>query len=154
MTMHTPIQARFHQAHLDRLARIEGRVYRPVPAAPVAVTPEPEPVVAPREPWFRIVGLEAPTIRDVQEIVGEFYGFSIVDLRSVRRDFPLARVRQIAMYLAKTVTEKTLPEIGRRFGGRDHTTAMHAVRRIKSLMLVDRELSDEVEELKLRLEAL
>lgn len=67
---------------------------------------------------------------------------------------PLARVRQVAMYLAKTHTPKSFPEISRRFGGRDHTTAMHAVRRIKALLETDRELADEVAEIKYRLECL
>ena len=93
-------------------------------------------------------------IKDVQVVTAEFYGFSINDLRSIRRDFPLVRVRQVAMYLAKTLTEKSMPEIGRRFGGRDHTTILHAVRRIKALMETDRELADEVAEIKYRLECL
>lgn len=149
----TSLQQALHQAHLARLARIESRAYRPAPAAPVVV-PEPEPAAPPHRTWFRIVGVGVPLIRDIQEVVAEFYGFSINDLRSIRRDFPLTRVRQVAMYLAKTLTEKTLPEIGRCFGGRDHTTVLHAVRRIKALMQVDHELADEIEELKLRLEAL
>lgn len=144
-----------HQAHLARLARIEGRAYRPAPSAsPIVVVTEPEPAAPPHRTWFRIVGLGAPTIRDVQEIVADFYGFSIIDLHSQRRDFPLARVRQIAMYLAKTLTEKSMPEIGRRFGGRDHTTIHHAVRKIGNLIKTDHELADEIAELKYRLEAL
>lgn len=158
MTMHTPAQAKFHQAHLARLARIEGRAYRPAPSAsPIAAEPAVPPRVEeikPRGIWFRIVGVGVPLIRDIQEAVAEFYGFSINDLRSIRRDFPLVRVRQVAMYLAKTLTEKSMPEIGRRFGGRDHTTVLHAVRKIEALVLVDRELADEIAELKSRLEAL
>lgn len=153
----TSLQQSFHQAHLARLARIEGRSYRP---APVTI-PEPEPVepapaeeIEPRALWFRIVGSGIPLIRDVQEVVADFYGFSIVDLHSKRRDFPLARVRQVAMYLAKTLTEKSMPEIGRRFGGRDHTTVLHAVRKIGNLIQTDRELADEIAELKSRLETL
>lgn len=147
------LQQALHQAHLARLARIESRAYRPAPAAPVVV-PEPEPAAPPHRTWFRIVGVGVPLIRDIQEVVADFYGFSIIDLHSQRRDFPLARVRQIAMYLAKTVTEKSMPEIGRRFGGRDHTTIHHAVRKIGNLIKTDHELADEIAELKYRLEAL
>ena len=152
----TSALAKFHQAHLERLARINR--------APPPKKPPPAPVAAPRaipeqpsrewKPWFRIIGAGAPTIKDVQVVTAEFYGFSINDLRSIRRDFPLVRVRQVAMYLAKTLTEKSMPEIGRRFGGRDHTTILHAVRRIKALMETDRELADEVAEIKYRLECL
>lgn len=149
----TSLQQALHQAHLARLARIESRAYRPAPAAPVVV-PEPEPAAPPHRTWFRIVGVGVPLIRDIQEVVADFYGFSIIDLHSQRRDFPLARVRQIAMYLAKTVTEKSMPEIGRRFGGRDHTTIHHAVRKIGNLIKTDHELADEIAELKYRLEAL
>lgn len=158
MTMHTPAQAKFHQAHLARLARIESKAYRPAPSAsPIAAEPAVPPRVEeikPRSIWFRIVGVGVPLIRDIQEAVAEFYGFSIIDLHSQRRDFPLARVRQVAMYLAKTLTEKSMPEIGRRFGGRDHTTIHHAVRKIGNLIKTDHELADEIAELKYRLEAL
>ena len=153
--------AKFHQAHLERLARINRA---PPPKKPPPKKPPPAPVAAPRaipeqpsrewKPWFRIIGAGAPTIKDIQVVTAEFYGFSINDLRSIRRDFPLVRVRQVAMYLAKTLTEKSMPEIGRRFGGRDHTTILHAVRRIKALMETDRELADEVAEIKYRLECL
>jgi chromosomal replication initiator protein len=106
------------------------------------------------QPWFRIIGAGAPTIKDIQVVTAEFYGIPESDMRSHRRDCPVARIRQVAMYLAKATTPKTFPEIGRRFGGRDHTTAMHAVRRIKALMEMDRELADEVAEIKFRLECL
>ena len=149
--------AKFHQAHLERLARINR--------APPPKKPSPVPVVAaPRaipeqpsrewKPWFRIIGAGAPMIKDIQVVTAEFYGVPEADMRSQRRDMPLARVRQIGMYLAKTLTPKSFPEIGRRFGGRDHTTAMHAVRRIEALMETDRELADEVAEIKYRLECL
>lgn len=87
-------------------------------------------------------------------VTAEFYGIPESDMRSQRRDMPVARIRQVAMYLAKAMTEKSMPEIGRRFGGKDHTTILHAVRRIKALMETDRELADEVAEIKYRLECL
>jgi chromosomal replication initiator protein len=67
---------------------------------------------------------------------------------SSRRTANVVRPRQIAMYLAKTLTLRSLPEIGRRFGGRDHTTVLHAVRKIETLADGDKALSEEIEILK------
>mgnify|MGYP003330593589 FL=1 len=64
---------------------------------------------------------------------------------SARRARSIARPRQIAMYLAKNLTTSSYPEIGRKFGGRDHTTIMHAVKKIEELLIHDNELSDDVE---------
>ena len=64
----------------------------------------------------------------------------------------MVRPRQVAMYLAKTLTLRSLPEIGRRFGGRDHTTVLHAVRKIEGLVARDTALSEEVESLKRQLQ--
>jgi chromosomal replication initiator protein len=64
---------------------------------------------------------------------------------SARRSRSIARPRQIAMYLAKNLTTSSYPEIGRKFGGRDHTTIMHAVKKIEELLIHDSELSDDVE---------
>ena len=64
-----------------------------------------------------------------------------------------ARPRQIAMYLAKQLTSRSLPEIGRRFGGRDHTTVMHGVRKIEELMQKDSQIADDLEMLRRALEA-
>jgi chromosomal replication initiator protein len=62
------------------------------------------------------------------------------------------RPRQVAMYLAKTLTLRSLPEIGRRFGGRDHTTVLHAVRKIENLVSTDTALAEEIELLKRQLQ--
>ena len=70
------------------------------------------------------------------------------DLLSSRRTANVVRPRQVAMYLAKTLTLRSLPEIGRRFGGRDHTTVLHAVRKIETLAGNDSALADEIETLK------
>ena len=66
-------------------------------------------------------------------------------MHSARRSVAIARPRQIAMYLAKRLTSKSLPEIGRKFGGKDHTTVMHAVKRIEEIARQDQEFADEVE---------
>jgi chromosomal replication initiator protein len=87
-------------------------------------------------------------IEDIQRVVARQYNVSRSDLLSSRRTANVVRPRQVAMYLAKTLTLRSLPEIGRRFGGRDHTTVLHAVRKIEALVGKDPALADEVELLK------
>jgi chromosomal replication initiator protein len=87
-------------------------------------------------------------IEDIQRMVARQYNVSRADLLSSRRTANVVRPRQIAMYLAKTLTLRSLPEIGRRFGGRDHTTVLHAVRKIESLVGNDNVLAEEIELLK------
>jgi chromosomal replication initiator protein len=90
-------------------------------------------------------------IEEIQKIVAQHYNVSRSDILSSRRTATVVRPRQIAMYLAKTLTLRSLPEIGRRFGGRDHTTVLHAVRKIEGLVGQDPALNEEVEVLKRRL---
>ncbi len=87
-------------------------------------------------------------IEDIQKLVANHYSVSRADILSSRRTASVVKPRQIAMYLAKTLTLRSLPEIGRRFGGRDHTTVLHAVRKIEGLSQADRALNDELELLK------
>ena len=87
-------------------------------------------------------------IEDIQRVVARQYNVSRADLLSSRRTANVVRPRQIAMYLAKTLTLRSLPEIGRRFGGRDHTTVLHAVRKIENLVGNDTALAEEIELLK------
>lgn len=91
-------------------------------------------------------------IEDIQRVVARQYNVSRSDLLSSRRTANVVRPRQVAMYLAKTLTLRSLPEIGRRFGGRDHTTVLHAVRKIEALVGKDTTLNDEVEALKRQLQ--
>jgi len=91
-------------------------------------------------------------IEDIQRIVARQYNVSRSDLLSSRRTANVVRPRQVAMYLAKTLTLRSLPEIGRRFGGRDHTTVLHAVRKIEGLVSNDLALSEEIEILKRQLQ--
>ena len=95
-------------------------------------------------------GGEAKRIRieEIQRIVARHYNVSKQDLLSNRRTRTIVKPRQIAMYLAKTLTPRSLPEIGRRFGGRDHTTVLHAVRKIEDIVGKDQKLSQELELLK------
>jgi chromosomal replication initiator protein len=87
-------------------------------------------------------------IEDIQRAVARQYNVSRSDLLSSRRTANVVRPRQIAMYLAKTLTLRSLPEIGRRFGGRDHTTVLHAVRKIENLVGNDTTLAEEIDLLK------
>jgi chromosomal replication initiator protein len=87
-------------------------------------------------------------IEDIQRTVARHFNVSRSDMLSSRRTANVVRPRQIAMYLAKTLTLRSLPEIGRRFGGRDHTTVLHAVRKIEGLVDKDQALADEVDVLK------
>ena len=91
-------------------------------------------------------------IEDIQRIVARQYNVSRADLLSSRRTANVVRPRQIAMFLAKTLTLRSLPEIGRRFGGRDHTTVLHAVRKIENLVHSDTALAEEIELLKRQLQ--
>jgi chromosomal replication initiator protein len=84
-------------------------------------------------------------IEDIQRIVARHYNVSRADILSARRTHTVVRPRQVAMYLAKVLTLRSLPEIGRRFGGRDHTTVLHAVRKIESLLKTDTALQNDVD---------
>ncbi|MFT3972323.1 MAG: chromosomal replication initiator protein DnaA [Amaricoccus sp.] len=93
------------------------------------------------------------TIDEILRKVADHYTLRMSDLLSARRARQVARPRQVAMYLAKTLTSKSLPEIGRRFGGRDHTTVIHAVRKIEELRATDGQIAEDVELLRRMLEA-
>ncbi|MET3588954.1 chromosomal replication initiator protein [Bartonella silvatica] len=87
-------------------------------------------------------------IEEIQRTVARHYNVSKQDLLSNRRTRTVVKPRQVAMYLAKMLTPRSLPEIGRRFGGRDHTTVLHAVRKIEDLVCGDQTLAKELELLK------
>ena len=93
------------------------------------------------------------TIEEIQRKVSEHYSIRLSDMIGPKRLRTIARPRQVAMYLAKQLTPRSLPEIGRRFGGRDHTTIIHGVRKIEELMSIDSQLSDDLQILKRILQA-
>ncbi len=93
------------------------------------------------------------TIDEIQKRVAEHYNIRVADMHSARRARAVARPRQVAMYLAKQLTARSLPEIGRKFGGRDHTTVMHAVRKVEELCASDPSFSEDVELLRRMLES-
>jgi chromosomal replication initiator protein len=108
------------QITIDRIDEILGHIYR---------TGEPKRV----------------RIEDIQRIVARHYNVSKTELLSNRRTRTIVKPRQVAMYLSKVMTPRSLPEIGRRFGGRDHTTVLHAVRKIEGLSGSDNTLAQELE---------
>jgi chromosomal replication initiator protein len=110
----------FEQISIDRIDEILGHIYR---------SGEPKRV----------------RIEDIQRIVARHYNVSKTELLSNRRTRTIVKPRQVAMYLSKVMTPRSLPEIGRRFGGRDHTTVLHAVRKIEDLSGSDNTLAQELE---------
>ncbi len=92
------------------------------------------------------------TIDEIIRKVADHYNLRLTDMLSPRRARSVARPRQVAMFLSKTLTSKSLPEIGRRFGGRDHTTVIHAVRKVEELRLTDGQINEDVELLRRMLE--
>jgi chromosomal replication initiator protein len=93
------------------------------------------------------------TIDDIQRRVAEHWNMRLTDMTSARRARSVARPRQVAMYLAKQLTTRSLPEIGRKFGNRDHTTVMHAVARVTELIQRDAAFAEDVEMLRRLLES-
>lgn len=92
------------------------------------------------------------TIEEIQKRVAEHFNIRLADMHSARRSRAVARPRQVAMYLAKHLTTRSLPEIGRKFGGRDHTTVIHAVRKVEELRQADTTFAEDVELLRRMLE--
>ncbi len=93
------------------------------------------------------------TIEDIQKRVAQHYNIRLADMHTSRRARAVARPRQVAMYLAKQLTSRSLPEIGRKFGGRDHTTVMHAVKKIEELRTSDGTMAEDIDLLRRMLEA-
>lgn len=156
----TPSQAR---EWTERQARLQ-RLHRYAPAAPIPVAerlpgPEFKPTMPPipNEAIKEASDMQMPShnprgeprIEHIQRaVVDHFPGVTMVDLNSARRIAKIVMPRQIAMFLSKTMTGKSLPEIGRRFGGRDHTTVLHAVRKIEALVATKPEIASTIEMLR------
>ena len=92
------------------------------------------------------------TIEEIQKKVADHFSIKLTEMHSARRARSVARPRQVAMYLAKQLTSRSLPEIGRRFGGRDHTTVMHAIRKVEELQGLDSGFAEDVDLLRRVLE--
>jgi chromosomal replication initiator protein len=136
----------------SNIRELEGALNRLVAYAALGdrdVTPEfAEEVLA---DMFR-AGQRRITIDEIQKRVSEHFRIRQAEMVSARRAREVARPRQIAMYLAKQLTPRSLPEIGRRFGGRDHTTVIHAVRQIERLRGIDNDIDNDVRALMRALE--
>jgi len=87
------------------------------------------------------------TIEGIMEIVADYYAIKVSELKSKRRTRNITFPRQIAMYLARDLTDSSLPEIGQAFGGRDHSTVIHAVEKIESELKLDPSLHNTITEL-------
>jgi len=92
------------------------------------------------------------TIDDIQRKVADHYNLRLVDMSSPRRSRSVARPRQVAMYLCKHLTTRSLPEIGRKFGGRDHTTVLHGVNKIEQLRAEDKTLDEDINLIRRKIE--
>jgi len=88
------------------------------------------------------------TVDKIQNIVSNYFNIPLSEMLSQRRSRPLARPRQMAMYLAKKMTTRSLPEIGRRFANRDHTTVIHAVKTISRLLEQDDEMKKNINQIR------
>jgi chromosomal replication initiator protein len=93
------------------------------------------------------------TIDEIMKVTCEHYSLRMSDMTSARRSRTVARPRQMAMYLAKKLTPRSYPEIGRKFGGRDHTTVLYAVRKIEELMIADDQIAEDAQLLQRKLES-
>lgn len=146
-----------HNERKARLARISSRAYVPArteveiaPPAPVlsqvddAFFQEAWDVLDPKPPLPDIIGI----MRRIQLAVCDEYKVSLQDLLSARRAAHVVEARQVSMYLIKEVTLRSLPEIGRKFGGRDHTTVLHSVRKIAARVESDESFAVNVARIK------
>lgn len=118
----------------------------PLSRAPVIQTVAPEAVPAETAPpnWFMVLEPRAsdyPSIRDIQRTVCEHYGVTLADMLSARRTANIAFPRQVAVYLCKELTPHSYPHLGRRFGGRDHSTGVHSVQKIKRMIESDEQFA-------------
>lgn len=165
----TPSQYEAAKARRERLEKIASRALVAVVQVEVSQQApkedaEPQPTVSPldewierqkaiplpKKPWFSIeaeIGepeIVRPRIETIQRACAKYYGVSRSDIISARRTAAVVRPRQVGYYLSKVLTLKSLPEIGRRFGGRDHTSALSGIRKIERLRKTDQELEADL----------
>lgn len=155
-------QVQAHKARQRRFAEAAARYLdRTKPPAPPSVADlepqgfdvwlcrqeylHPLPPPAPKEPWFHITGENGPPkISAIIRAVCHHFDVPRIELLSPRRDIGIVRPRQIGYYLVKKLTKTALPEIGRRFGGRDHTTALAGIRKIEALREMDTKIDSDI----------
>lgn len=140
----TPLQLAELVKRRERLARIASRAFKEPEIMEESEIIEDIPR---SEHWFQIVdtGPAPVTVRDIQIAVAHECDISFIEMVSDRRLAKLVQARQIAMYLARCLTLISTPAIGRRFGGRDHTTVLHSIRQIERLIRTDPALAARIE---------
>jgi hypothetical protein len=145
------LKAKKMTAALDALRVVA--LEAPLSRAPVIWTVSPEAMPAETDPpspnWFSIIASEPkprdyPSIIEIQKAVCKHYDVKLADMLSGRRTANIMLPRQIAYYLCKELTPHSLPQIGRRFGGRDHTSILHGVRKVARLLLSNEGLRAEI----------
>lgn len=146
------LQQDLHRQHLERRRLFFGKPEKVAPPSP----PSPPPLFV-CETGRDVMQIATPIpsahlIRAIQRTVSEHYGVTLIDLLSHRRHPKLVLARHVAIYLARHLTRKSFPQIGLRFGGRDHTTVLHAVRRIDRLRAEDEQLNADIEFLTAKLQ--
>lgn len=175
----TPSQRLAAVAHNMRLAKIAEKAGSVIPRRVVTFsipnTPFGIPKIRPYQPkplyigapehyyqfmWFHdlVFGADREkervlSVAGIARAVAGHFGISLTELLADRRDRRIVRPRQLAMYLAKKLTLRSLPDIGRKFGGRDHTTVLHAVCLIESLLLTDLKMAADMNAIKARVQA-
>ncbi len=148
---------RFHAEIARRASMVPQRIERFTPA-PKPEAPKPLLILRAEfyydSMWFydlvNFVPIppEKVSVDLILRMVARHYGVSKIDIVSSRRTANVVRPRQVTMYLAKTMTQRSLPDIGRRMGNRDHTTVLHGVRKIERLLQTDEKLTAEITEIK------
>ena len=159
----SPTALELHRQHLARIKKWEvlaAAANKPLPPAPEP-PPPPRPLSAEElRIWKTLAeGLAPPPapdltsilIVDIQRAVCRYFNMGMSDLLSARRAADVVWPRQIAMYISKTLTMRSLPDIGRRFGGRDHTTVLHAVRKVEQLRGEDAKINGVIESINKKL---
>jgi len=142
-------------AHLSRLMKFHSEaIAKPAPVVIIEKVTEPELPPPPLDPrWIKaieeVVVEEAPdpkgpSVKDIKRCVAQHFNLTFADLESPRRFAKIVRPRQIAFYLARKLTTRSFPDIGRRFGNKDHTTILHACKLIARKMETDPQLAQTV----------
>jgi len=159
-----------YRAHKERLKRIAARAVVPPPVIVAPPPPAPPVVIVPgvrvtdrigremfisdqaiRETNDNIRAIRPLSIATIQAKVAEAYGLSRAEMTCAKRTAPFCLARQVAFYLSRQLTPFSLPEIGRRFGARDHTTVLHGARRIGQMIRMDANFAAKIEALKAQL---
>jgi chromosomal replication initiator protein len=148
-----PELRRQHEARRERLARFEAAAMRakPAPAIEMAeaslyrLSSHAEAAEAASRAEKMLAEMMPARIRHIKKTVAEFYQVPMIHIDAQRRAANVVRARHAAMYLAKILTTATLPRIGRHFGGRDHTTVLHAVSKMERLIATDPHTADQID---------